>query len=103
MADRQYLEQLTKRLADEGKLIEAGWIAMRLHVVPFDASGAQLSEMRLAFMAGAQHLFSSIMTMLDPGVDETPADLNRMDLINQELDAFRHELELRVAKPAGKA
>jgi hypothetical protein len=103
MADRQYLEQLTKRLADDGKLIEAGWVAMRLHVVPLDASGVQLSEMRLAFMAGAQHLFSSIMTMLDPGVDEIPADLTRMDLINQELDAFRHELELRVAKPKGSA
>ncbi len=29
MADRQFLEQLTKRLADEGKLIEAGWVSLR--------------------------------------------------------------------------
>jgi hypothetical protein len=26
MADRAFLERLTKQLADEGKLIEAGWV-----------------------------------------------------------------------------
>lgn len=96
MADRQYLEALTRRLADDGKLIEAGWVALRLSAIPLDASAVQLSEMRLAFMSGAQHLFASIMGMLDPGSDETPADLRRMDLINQELEAFTEELKLRV-------
>lgn len=103
MADRQFLEQLTKRLADEGKLIEAGWVSLRLHAVPLNASAVQLEEMRNAFMAGAQHLFASIMTMLDPGVEETPADLRRMDLIARELEAFGKELELRVAKAEGRA
>ncbi|MGD0106330.1 MAG: hypothetical protein ABSC06_20155 [Rhodopila sp.] len=102
MADRQYLEQLSRRLADEGRLIEAGWIAMRLHVIPLDASPVQLNEMRYAFMGGAQHLFASIMTILDPGIEETPGDLRRMDLIHKELEAFRQEMGLRAAKPAGK-
>lgn len=61
MADRQFLEQLSRRLADEGKLIEAGWVGLRLAAVPLNAPAAQLEEMRNAFMAGAQHLFSSII------------------------------------------
>jgi hypothetical protein len=103
MADRQYLEQLSKLLADDGRLIEAGWVGMRLLVVPLDAPAIQLNDLRYAFMAGAYHLFSSIMTVLDPGAEETDADLRRMALIHQELDTFRKELELRVAKSAGSA
>ena len=93
MADKLHLQQLTKRLADEGKLIEAGWVALRLNAVPLDAPAVQLREMRFAYIAGAQHLFSSIVSMLDPGTDEiTEADLTRMDLIHKELEAFRLEL-----------
>ena len=102
MADRHFLEQLTKRLADEGKLIEAGWVSMRLHAIPLNAPASQLHEMRLAFMAGAQHLFASMIGMLDPEPSETPDDMKRMDLINQELDAFLGELELWVAKEEGR-
>ena len=101
MADRQFLEQLSRRLADEGKLIEAGWVALRIQAIPLNAPAVQLQEMRLAFMAGAQHLFASIMSMLDPGLEETPADLTRMDLIHKELAAFEQELRLRMTKPAG--
>jgi hypothetical protein len=103
MADRGYLERLTKQLADDGKLIEAGWVALRLAAMPPDAPPVQLTEMRMAFMAGAQHLFSSIISMLEPGSDETPTDLRRMDLIHKELEAFRKELELRVGPSKGSA
>ena len=88
MADRQFLVQLSKRLADEGKLIEAGWISLRLAVIPLDAPAVQLEEMRNAFMAGAQHLFSSLLTILEPDTEPTDADMMRMDLIDQELRAF---------------
>jgi hypothetical protein len=102
MADRQFLLRLTKQLADDGKLIEAGWVAMRLHAIPLNAPANQLHEMRLAFMAGAQHLFASMIGMLDPEPTETLDDMRRMDLIHQELDAFRGELELWVAKEKGR-
>jgi hypothetical protein len=102
MADRRFLERLSRELADEGKLIEAGWVALRVQAIPLDAPAVQLQEMRMAFMAGAQHLFASIMTILEPGETETEADLTRLDhLISKELEAFRQELELRVSKPAG--
>lgn len=103
MADRQYLEQLSKRLADDGKLIEAGWIGLRLQAISPNAPPVQLQEMRYAFMAGAQHLFASIMTVLDEGTEETPADMRRMSLIADELEVFRQEMELRAAKPGGSA
>ena len=103
MADRHFLTQLTKRLADEGKLIEAGWVAMRLHVIPLDAPADQLQEMRLAYMAGAQHLFSSIMDALDLDQEPTDADMRRMDLIDKELRTFGEELKLRVQRAAGSA
>lgn len=100
MADRQYLEQLSKRLADDGKLIEAGWMGLRASVIPPDAPAIQLQEMRMAFLAGAQHLFSSIMSILDPGTNPTKADLRRMDLIDRELNAFAEELKTRVKNQA---
>lgn len=103
MADRAHLERLTKQLADEGKLIEAGWVAMRLVAIPLNAPANQLHEMRLAFMAGAQHLFGSMMGLLDPEPTVTLDDMRRMDLIHQELEAFRRELELWAAKTKGKA
>ena len=101
MADRQFLEQLSRKLADEGKLIEAGWMAMRAAVIPADAPPGQLREMRLAYMAGAQHLFSSIMLVMDPGDEPTAEDERRMELINAEIKQFTRELEERVRLTKG--
>jgi hypothetical protein len=102
MADRAFLERLTKQLANEGKLIEAGWVAMRLAAIPDNAPAIQLQEMRLAYMAGAQHLFASMIAILDDDREPTDADMARMDLIHKELEAFRSELELWVAKTKGR-
>lgn len=95
MADRAHLERLSKELTDKGKLIEAGWVGMRLAAIPLDAPSVQLDEMRNAFFAGAQHLFSSIMTILEPDAEPTDADLSRMDLIDKELRNFIEQYELR--------
>lgn len=92
---RQELERLSRTLADQGKLIEAGWIGLRIAALPLNAPAIQIDEMRSAFMAGAQHLFSSIMTILDPDSEVTEPDLRRMSLIDAELKAFGEELELR--------
>jgi hypothetical protein len=103
MADRQFLEMLSRKLADEGKLIEAGWVSLRLAAIPLNAPAVQLDNMRMAFMAGAQHLFASMIGMMDPEPDETPDDMRRMDLIHQELESYRKELELMVARTKGSA
>jgi hypothetical protein len=104
MADRAFLERMSRELADQGKLIEAGWVAFRLLALPQDVSPVQLDNCRMAFMAGSQHLFSSINAVLDHGdAEPTDADLRKMSLINEELQAFYAEMELRVAKSKGSA
>jgi hypothetical protein len=40
--------------------------------------------MQLAFMAGAEHVWSSVINMLDPGEEPTDADMRRMDLIQRK-------------------
>jgi hypothetical protein len=68
-----------------------------------DAPKIQLQEMRQAFFAGAQHLFSSIMTILEPDAEPTDKDLERMDLIDKELRAFINDFTMRNLKTGGSA
>jgi len=93
---------VAKKLADDGKLIEAGWVGLRSTIDPA-APQVQVDEMRLAFMAGAQHLFASIMGILDPGEEPTEADLRKMDMIGAELDKVRGELAARYMPTRGRA
>lgn len=87
---RALVKKLTQHLMDEGKIIEAGWMAMRHVALAKTASEAQLHDMRAAFFAGAQHLFGSMMgTAEDP--ESTTED--RFELILQELRAFAEELQ----------
>jgi hypothetical protein len=96
-------QEVSKHLANDGKLIEAGWVIMQTMIMPPDASQAQIDDMRMAYMAGAQHLFSSMISIMDPGEEPTDADLNRMDLIHRELEAWRKEMELRTQRAEGRA
>lgn len=90
---RNIVDEVTKRLADEGKVIEAGWISLQATVIPPTASSTQLKEMRKAFFAGAQHLYASIMSFLEEGQEATEKDLDRMALIHKELEEFVKELK----------
>jgi hypothetical protein len=99
----QAASDLTKEFTDRGKLVEAGFAAFREYVIAKDAPPLQVSEMRLAFMAGAEHVFSSIMNILDPGEEPTEADLRRMDLIHKEIDEWRVKLSERVDPIQGRA
>lgn len=89
---RDLAEEQTRRLLDEGKIIAAGWAIFRKHVVPEDAGPVQVEAMQMAFLAGAEHLFSSIMVGLDPDAEPTPEDERRMDLIGAEIEAIRARL-----------
>jgi len=91
---------LTKELAEKGKLIEAGFAVIASVAMFEGAPATQLNEMRLVFMAGAEHVWSSMMTMLDPEEEPTEADLRRMNLIAKELDEWRGTLFERVNQPS---
>lgn len=97
------LQRLSRELTERGKLIEAGWVGLRIAAVAPDAPQPQLDEMRQAFFAGAQHLFSSIMTILDPGEEPTDKDLCRMDQIADELNEFIEDFKMRHAQTKGSA
>ena len=86
MTTKEIVERFTKRSADEGRIIADGWLAFRAKAIPAEASELQIGAMALAFFSGAQHLWGSIMTMLEAGAEPTPKDLERMDLINRELN-----------------
>jgi hypothetical protein len=99
----QAATEITKELTDKGKLIEAGFAAFAHFVIPKDAPAVQVSEMRLAFMAGADHLFSSIMSIMDPGEEPSDADLRRMDLIHKELGEWRGTIAEHIQPSQGRA
>jgi hypothetical protein len=95
-AVRALAEEITRRFTDAGKLIELGFELYRLYVIPEDAPDVQIAECRLAFMAGAEHLFSSVISILDPGSEPSERDLRRMQAISDELTAWRARLETAV-------
>lgn len=96
MADRQYLEQLVKKLADDGKLIESGWVGLRL-VAP-DVPPERVREMRMAFMAGALHLFGSLNSVITEKREPTEADIARLRLMDDELRTIDQELKLQLGR-----
>jgi hypothetical protein len=95
--------ELTRKLMDEGKLIEAGFAVFAAYVIPKDAQQVQRDEMLLAFMAGAQHVFGSMVNALDPDDEPTEADLRRMDLLHQELESWEVRLKDRAMPAQGSA
>lgn len=103
MADLNHLRVAQRKLLDNGMLIEAGWLGLRIAAVPLDAPAIQLENMRNAFFAGARHLMTTILNIMDDDRGPTDDDLHRMDQIEAELDAFIAAFELKHARPEGNA
>jgi hypothetical protein len=97
------IDTITKAIVDEGKIIEAGWVGFKLMVFPNSAPEMQLVAMRQAFFAGAQHLYTSILRVMDPGDEPTDDDINRMTLINKELRDFIDDFEMNHIPTEGSA
>lgn len=98
--DPELVDAMTRALVDDGKLIEAGFLGFRLAAVPANAPPGQAHDMQMAFFAGAQHLWASIYSFLDPDADETPDDLRRMENVHRELQAFDAQFRLKHGLPA---
>lgn len=90
---RKLTEAVSKEFVDKGLLIEAGFVSLMAAAYPPNVPKDQFDQLRLAFFAGAQHLFGSIMNFLGPGEEPTDDDMNRMDLIDKELRRFIVEFE----------
>lgn len=89
----EFINRVTKDASDQGRLIEVGWLSLRAMAIPDNASDIQVREMRKAFFAGAQHLYASIMGILDPGQEPTEADMSRMRLIDSELRGWYEDMK----------
>lgn len=101
MTEKELVEQLARDLTDSGQLIEAGWVSLRLLCGLEHAPPSQLEQMRDAFFAGAQHLFGSILSIMDADREPTEADLERMASINEELKRFIDDFSTRRLSPSG--
>jgi hypothetical protein len=93
---------ITRMLADEGKLLEAGWQVYRLLCLrmPPHENREDLQE---AFMAGCEHTFASMIGMLDSEEEPTDADMQRMNMLHAELEPITAKLKLKYGRTAGRA
>jgi hypothetical protein len=73
--------------------IAGSWASLEAEIFDVDTSAIQRREMRRGFYAGAQALFSLMMAALDPGLEETEDDLQRMDRWAQELADFGAQVD----------
>jgi len=90
---RELMEAIIRELIDEGRIIEAGFASYKIAVMNPNAGTDQIIETRRAFFAGAQHLFASIMSVLEPGSEPTNNDMHRITQIHEELNRFIVELK----------
>jgi hypothetical protein len=88
------VDALIKKASDKGQLIEVGWLSLRLVYDP-KASESQVETLREAFFAGASHVFTSIMTVMDSDREPTAQDLRRMALIQSEIQEFISEFRFK--------
>jgi hypothetical protein len=104
--DQEKIEGLTKELISKGHLIKAGWVGYVVAVYGKDglSNENQHDQLMQAFYAGAQHLFASIMNVLDPGDEITNEDLENIAMIHNELEQFIEQFKLKyITKPEGNA
>lgn len=79
---------LTHDLVNRGQLILGGFLAYtRARKIAVDAP--HIPALHDAFMAGAEHLWSSIIATLDPGTEPTAEDERRMESIGREIEDWR--------------
>lgn len=114
MSDRYISPEMAKlvelaegELVKRGLIIAGGFAGYRLMAMDKDAPEIQVRECMLAFYSGAQHLFTTLMRIMDPGDEPTDADMRKMDLISRELEDFTEKVLKRMhadsVKPKGQA
>jgi hypothetical protein len=99
---RRVAEKLVKDLADRGLLIAAGWQTYRLLCLKLPAH-EPADALHEAFMAGAEHVFASMMNMMEEDREPTAADMHRMTQLHEELEPVRATLKLKYNRAMGSA
>jgi hypothetical protein len=99
---REVINRITQELVDKGLLIEAGWVGLRMVSLPPNAPQVQVDSMRMAFFAGAQHLFSSLLSFMDEDREPTDRDMVRMAMVQSELDEYLKQFKKQHGLPPDK-
>ncbi len=76
--------------------IKDGWDSYQEMVVPIDAPDVQIAETKQAFYSGAAILFHTIMLGLEGGDEATDADMQWMQDLQNEIDAFGQQLDCKI-------
>jgi hypothetical protein len=87
-------QDMMETLTQQGKIIEGGFASFHITVISPDAPPIQICEMRKAFFAGALHLFTSILMLLDENAEPTSKDIQVLELIQKELENFQKSISL---------
>jgi hypothetical protein len=98
----ELVARLTREAGDSGQILQLGWLAFQKILIPEGSPANQVTSMRIAFYAGAEFLFASIMTILEPGQEPTARDLERMERIFVEIEAFREEIRALAERAGSK-
>ena len=93
--------------AEDGEVIESGWLSFRACCLPDSASAQQVRDMRYAFYCGALVMFSGLTNIIPEGVKPddfhiTEAMRERFDRIRNELERFEAEMNALAMKDRGE-
>lgn len=93
---------LTNRMADQGQIVAGGFAAYRETMI-LGASPETVAAHRLVWIAASDHLYSSMMLILNSESEPRDQEMRRMDILHAEIVALRNEMELTVAPIKGRA
>jgi hypothetical protein len=88
-SNKEIVDEMSKSFMDKGQFVLAGWTGYKLLALPKGSSPEQEKEAMIAFYAGAQHTFGSIVTCIgDYDDDDDKKSIERLDKIRDELCEF---------------
>lgn len=90
---REVADTVSKDLALQGRIVEGGWRAMEILLGLTDAPKVQREEMRKAYFFGAQHLFATLVNVMDKDAEPTEQDIQIMQKVSDELENFVKQYE----------
>jgi hypothetical protein len=100
LTNEQYAQKLTEALANSGMLIYGGWKLFEKAFIPPIVSDQQRHDMMIGFIAGADHLWYSLLATTQPGDDLTEGEEKRMEMIENELQTFREYMKSIRTQPS---
>lgn len=91
---------ISKAVANEGKILEAGWDIACAGMYKQVTDPTVLNLMHECYMGGAQHLFSTIMQALSEGNEVSDGDEAMMNSVLDELEAWYAVMAEKYLGPA---